>query len=189
MKRVINEKQSKEKSLGRLRCYVPSHCGSQLAPAALDPRKVSVTKLYGGEVAVYTKWVEIRIRRPFVPSISIMRGLLSLLLLCFLICFGFLVFRLWPMSQPEPGITRYNSGRIRVGATQKEVEAIMGCQPHSIPPNGIASTNPGRPKRFAYIGYWSGPEVDVWVFFDDKGRALRSAWSTRNEIGWFDDKG
>src|SRR5690242_20626459 len=122
---------------------------------------MSVTKLCDGEVGVYVKWVEFRIRRTFLPKISIMRGRLPLLLLCLLICFGFLVFWFWPVSQPQPGITRYNSGRIQFGATQKEVEAIMGCHPHSMPPNGVASTNPGRPKRFAYIDFWSGPEVDV----------------------------
>ena len=67
---------------------------------------------------------------------------------------------------PEPGVRWENIGRIEVGMTVAEVEAVIGC-----PPQSVWAGDPierGPPGTHASL-MWSDVECDIWVFVDREG--------------------
>ncbi len=62
------------------------------------------------------------------------------------------------LSIPYPGVTRENCQRLRIGMSQREVEAILG-EPESF--------SPGMPLGSSTWaeGYWNGEGVQVYLYF------------------------
>ena len=98
-----------------------------------------------------------------VPALLVLAGLLLTLL-----------------PRPGAGITPASYERIRVGMTEKEVEAVLGVRPGDY--SGGRAYFPASPRRPGWpplgsgrretLRMWAGDEVAVYVWFDDGGQAV-----------------
>jgi len=99
-----------------------------------------------------------------------MRSRNCLLLVLALVCAA-AAWLLFHHFSPQPGITLRNLQRIESGMSREEAEAIIGSSPSVQDPDPFLDEGLAPPGCHRVL-FWSGKELDIFVFLDRNERVI-----------------